>query len=55
MCVMLTDSAGCSALDVSLNAKEENHLLYYKLIRDACQGKEHENRNCTKYIARMTG
>lgn len=55
MCVILTNSAGCSALDVSLNAKEENHLLYYKLIRDSCQGKEHENRNCTKYIARYDG
>lgn len=55
ICVMLTNSVGCSALDVSLNAKEENHLLYYKLIRNACQGKEYEKRNCTKYIARYDG
>lgn len=55
LCVMLTNSLGCSALDISLNAKEENHLLYYKLIRNACQGQADEKRNCTKYIARYDG
>ena len=55
LCVVLTSSVNCSALDVSLNSKEENYLLYYKIIRDSCQRKEDENSNCTKYIIRYDG
>ena len=55
-CFISMNFINCLACDISLDAVEEDHLLYENFLETSCKGSQYKNsKNCKKLLIRYDG